>query len=194
MAGPFPQLPALTAKQPGAALSLAVKRAAGGGPGRPSYARARALALQPDPRRHAQARRGLKGSASRQETPRPVLGSNHFIQRLRRKAEREKVILRPRPSRHLQEREQWVSGCAPARPFPPRRCRHGGPAQTVVRITRVSSLTRAFLECHHCRPPATHPAPWPRDPGIRTRAHNKQNLTFQPYSRRKTERGPATST
>ena len=45
-------------------MLLAVKRAAAAGTDGPSYAQARALALQPDPRRHAQAQRGLKGSAS----------------------------------------------------------------------------------------------------------------------------------
>lgn len=52
-------------------------------------------------------------------------------------------IQRLRPGRDLQERQQRMSGCLPASPFPP-RC-HGGPAQTPVRITLVSSLTRALF-------------------------------------------------
>lgn len=58
------KLPSLAAGQSGYLLSLAVKRAARGGPSGPSYAQAHALALQIDPRRHEEARRGLKDSAS----------------------------------------------------------------------------------------------------------------------------------
>lgn len=47
------------------------------------------------------------------------------------------------PGRDLQERQQRMSGCVPASPFPP-RC-HVGQAQTPVRITLVSSLTRALF-------------------------------------------------
>lgn len=50
---------------------------------------------------------------------------------------------RLRPGRDLQERQQRMSGCVPASPFPP-RC-HVGQAQTPVRITLVSSLTRALF-------------------------------------------------
>ena len=55
-------------------MSLAVKRAAAAGADDPSYARARALALQPDPRRHAQARRGQEYSFKQLSTGSKLLG------------------------------------------------------------------------------------------------------------------------
>lgn len=120
------------------------------------------LALQPDPRRHAQAQRGLKGSASRQGHPTPALASNYFIEGLWGEVEGEDSEIRcPRPGQNLQEREEWVSGGAPSSRVPARR-NPGGPAQIVVRITRISSLTRAFLgNVITAGPPATHPAPAP---------------------------------
>ena len=89
----------------------------------PSYAQARAaLALQPDPRRHAQARRGLKGSASRQTTDTPPLGSSHFIEGLRGRVEKlggrdPTSFSQPGPARTRAVGEQEV--VYPQARFPP---------------------------------------------------------------------------
>lgn len=118
-----------------------------GKPGGPSYAQARALALQPDPRRHAQARRGLKGSASgRRRRLTPALDQTILLRCFRVKVggEEGRKLRRPRPSRNLQERERWLAAARPRACSSPAH-RRGGPTQTVVRITRVSSLTRAFF-------------------------------------------------
>lgn len=141
---------------------LAVKRAAAAGADGPSYARARALALQPDPRRHAQARRGLKGSASRQRTQDTSAGVKPFYLDWRRvEGLEEQVDLTSSSGPDLQERKQWIVS-VPAGPLPSHRRRRCSQAQTLVRITLVSSLTRALLDVITAGHPSSARLPGPK--------------------------------
>lgn len=75
-----------------------------------------------------------------------------------------------------------MSDCAPAGLSPPRR--RGGPAQTPVRITRISSLTRALIGMSS--PLAARPT---RHPGAPARSATNTTSTSpaQLHSRGKTE-------